>query len=292
MSRTAAAEVPQERWPEISEPVTVVGGARRRWWTLAVLTLAVFMVGIDNTVLNIALPSLVRELGASVSQLQWITTAYSLVFAGLLLTAGSLGDRFGRKGALTLGLVIFGLASALCAYAPSPIVLIAARGLLGLGAAFVFPTTLSILTNVFPDAERPKAIGIWGAASAVSLAAGPILGGWLLGRFWWGSVFLINVPLTVIALLAVWALVPTSRDSSAAGPDPFGAALSTAGLVALLYAIIGAPATGWGSPATLGAFAGGALLLAGFVVWEATAPIPCSTCASSVTHGSAPRAPR
>jgi MFS family permease len=252
-------------------------GRRRAAATLAVLTLAVFMVGIDNTVLNVALPSLVRELGASASQLQWITTAYSLVFAGLLLTAGSLGDRFGRKGALTLGLVIFWLASALCAYAPSPIVLTAARGLLGLGAAFVFPTTLSILTNVFPDAERPRRSGSGGAVSAVSMAAGPILGGWLLGRFWWGSVFLINVPLTVIALLAVWALVPTSRDSSVAAPDPVGAALSIAGLVALLYAIIGAPANGWGSPATLGAFAGGALLLGGFVLWEARSTHPCST---------------
>ena len=275
MSRTAAAETPQERWPETSEAVTAADGAqRRRWWTLAVLTLAVFMVGIDNTVLNVALPSLVREFGASASQLQWITTAYSLVFAGLLLTAGSLGDRFGRKGALTLGLVIFGLASVLCAYAPSPTALIAARGLLGLGAAFVFPATLSILTNVFPDAERPKAIGIWGAASAVSFGVGPTLGGWLLTHFWWGSVFLINVPLAVIALLALRALVPTSRDASAAAPDPVGAALSIAGLVALLYAIIGAPGNGWGSPATLGAFAGGVLLLAGFVRWEARSAHP------------------
>jgi EmrB/QacA subfamily drug resistance transporter len=255
--------------------VTAADGIhRRRWWTLAVLILAVFMVGIDNTVLNVALPSLVREFGASASQLQWITTAYSLAFAGLLLTAGSLGDRFGRKEALTLGLVIFGLASVLCAYAPSPMVLIAARGLLGLGAAFVYPATLSVLTNVFQDAERPKAIGIWGAASAVSFGVGPTLGGWLLGHFWWGSVFLINVPLAVIALLAVWAVVPTSRDPSAAAPDPVGAALSTVGLVALLYAIIGAPASGWGSPATLGAFTGGAVLLSGFVVWEARSTHP------------------
>jgi MFS family permease len=163
----------------------IAGVYQRRWRTLAVLTLAAFMVGIDATVLNVALPSLVRELGASTSQLQWITTAYSLAFAGLLLTAGSLGDRFGRKGALTLGLAMFGLGSAACAYAPSPIVLIAARGLLGLGAAFVFPATLSVLTNVFPDTERAKAIGIWAAASALSTAVGPTLGGWLLGRFWW-----------------------------------------------------------------------------------------------------------
>ena len=193
---------------------------QRRWWTLAVLTLAGFMVGIDATVLNVALPSLVRELGASTSQLQWITTAYSLVFAGLLLTAGSLGDRFGRKRALMLGLVIFGLGSALCAYSPSAIVLIAARGLLGLGAAFVFPATLSVLTNVFPDAERPKAIGIAAAAGALAPAVGPTLGGWLLGQFWWGSIFLINVPLAAIALLAAWAIVPASKDPSAPRPDP------------------------------------------------------------------------
>jgi MFS family permease len=141
MSGTAA-EAPQERWPEIGEAVTAADRIhRRRWWTLTVLMLAVFMVGIDTTVLNVALPSLVRELGASASQLQWIVDAYSLVFAGLLLTAGSLGDRFGRKAALTLGLVIFGLGSASCAYSPSPMVLIAARGLLGLGAAFMLPAT-------------------------------------------------------------------------------------------------------------------------------------------------------
>jgi EmrB/QacA subfamily drug resistance transporter len=275
MSGTAAAEAPQERWPEIGGTVTAADGiGRRRWWTLAVLMLAVFMVGIDTTVLNVALPSLVRELGASASQLQWITTAYSLVFAGLLLTAGSLGDRFGRKGALTLGLVIFGLGSALCAYAPSTIMLIAARGLLGLGAAFVYPATLSVLTNVFPAAERPKAIGIWATASALSMAVGPTLGGWLLGRFWWGSIFLINLPLVVIALLAAWAFVPTSRDPSAPAPDPAGAALSTMGLVALLYAIIEAPTQGWASPATLGAFAGAVLLLAGFVAWEAHSTHP------------------
>ena len=273
MSGTTAAEAPQQRWPEIGE-AAADGIHRRRWWTLAVLILAVFMVGIDTTVLNVALPSLVRELGASASQLQWITTAYSLVFAGLLLTAGSLGDRFGRKGALTLGLVIFGLGSALCAYAPSIIALIAARGLLGLGAAFVYPTTLSVLTNVFPAAERPKAIGIWAAASALSVAVGPTLGGWLLGLFWWGSIFLINVPLAAIALLAVWVFVPTSKDPSAAAPDPVGAALSTAGLVALLYAIIEAPVQGWASPITLGVFVGGVLLLAGFVVWEAHSTHP------------------
>ncbi len=247
---------------------------QRRWWTLGVLVLPSFMVGIDATVLNVALPSLVRELGASTSQLQWITTAYSLVFAGLLLTAGSLGDRFGRKRALMLGLVIFGLGSALCAYSPSAIVLIAARGLLGLGAAFVLPATMSVLTNVFPDAERPKAIGIWAAASALAPAAGPTLGGWLLGQFWWGSIFLINVPLAAIALLAAWAIVPASKDPSAPRPDPAGTVLSTAGLIGLLYAIIEAPARGWGSPATVGASAGGVLLLAGFAFWEAHSTHP------------------
>ena len=266
--RTSTFPPTRSHTPSGNTPV-IADTYQRRWWTLAVLTLAGFMVGIDATVLNVALPSLVRELGASTSQLQWITTAYSLVFAGLLLTAGSLGDRFGRKRALMLGLVIFGLGSALCAYSPSAIVLIVARGLLGLGAAFVFPATLSVLTNVFPDAERPKAIGIAAAAGALAPAVGPTLGGWLLGQFWWGSIFLINVPLAAIALLAVWAIVPASKDPSAPRPDPTGAVLSTAGLVGLLYAIIEAPARGWLSPATVGASAGGVLLLAGFVFWEA-----------------------
>lgn len=265
---------------------------QRRWWTLGVLVLPSFMVGIDATVLNVALPSLVRELGASTSQLQWITTAYSLVFAGLLLTAGSLGDRFGRKRALMLGLVIFGLGSALCAYSPSAIVLIAARGLLGLGAAFVLPATMLVLTNVFPDAERPKAIGIWAAASALAPAACLTLGGWLLGQFWWGSIFLINVPLAAIALLAAWAIVPASKDPSAPRPDPAGTVLSTAGLIGLLYAIIEAPARGWAARPPWARRPAACCCWLASPSGRPTAPTPCSTCASSATPDSVPRAPQ
>ncbi|MBA3630140.1 MAG: DHA2 family efflux MFS transporter permease subunit [Actinobacteria bacterium] len=241
---------------------------RRRWWTLSVLCLSLVMIIVGNTVLNVALPTLVRELQATSTDLQWMVDAYALVFAGLLLTCGALGDRFGRKGALVVGLVIFGVASALSTLANSPAHLIFARAVMGAGAALVMPATLSILTNVFPPRERGRAIAIWAGLSGAGAAIGPVAGGWLLEHFWWGSVFLLNVPIVIVALLSGRWLVPTSRDPSEAPLDPVGATLSIIGLGVLLYGIIEAPTHGWSSGTTIGAFIAASAVLFAFALGE------------------------
>ncbi|HEV3225392.1 MAG TPA: DHA2 family efflux MFS transporter permease subunit [Acidimicrobiales bacterium] len=246
----------------------------RRWFTLLVLCLSLMVIGIDNTILNVALPTLSKPvaaggLGASASQLQWIVDAYTLVFAGLLLTAGSLGDRFGRYRGLTLGLVIFGIGSTVSAFAPSAGALIGTRALMGIGGAFIMPSTLSILTNVFTDpSERAKAIGIWAGVTAIGLGFGPLAGGALLTHFWWGSVFLVNVPVVLLALVCGYALVPESRDPSAPRLDPIGSLLSIVGLGSLLWAIIEGPSYGWGSASIVAGFAVAVVLLLSFVAWE------------------------
>src|SRR5215470_17746791 len=181
-----------------------------RWWTLAVLCLSLLVIGLDNTILNVALPTLQRDLDASSSQLQWIVDVYLLVFAGVLLTAGSLGDRFGRKRALSFGLLVFGLGSVGAAVAGSPELLIAMRALMGVGGAFIMPSTLSILTATFPEEERAKAIGIWAGVSGLGIAIGPVSGGWLLEHYDWSSIFLVNLPVVVLALVAGRFLVPES----------------------------------------------------------------------------------
>jgi EmrB/QacA subfamily drug resistance transporter len=242
---------------------------QRRWLTLLVLCISLMVIGVDNTILNVALPSLVRQLHASTSQLQWIVDAYTIVFAGLLLTAGSLGDRFGRRRGLTIGLATFGVGSLLSALSGSASLLIATRSVMGIGAAFIMPSTLSILTNVFTvPAERAKAIGIWAGVSALGIGLGPLAGGLLLQRFWWGSVFLVNVPLVVVGLTLGRFLVPESRDRTAPRLDPVGAGLSISGLALLLWGLIEAPVRGWGSPTILAAIAAGLLVMAGFVTWE------------------------
>ncbi|HEU4488666.1 MAG TPA: DHA2 family efflux MFS transporter permease subunit [Actinomycetota bacterium] len=241
---------------------------RRRWGTLGILCLSLVMIIVGNTVLNVALPTLVRELQATSTDLQWMVDSYALVFAGLLLTCGALGDRFGRKGALVTGLAVFGAASALSTLATSPAHLIFARAVMGAGAALVMPATLSILTNVFPPRERGRAIAIWAGLSGAGAAIGPIAGGWLLEHFWWGSVFLLNVPIVIAALLGGRWLVPTSRDPSEAPLDPVGAALSIVGLGALLYGIIEAPTHGWSDATTIGAFVAAGTLLFAFALWE------------------------
>jgi EmrB/QacA subfamily drug resistance transporter len=246
----------------------------RRWWTLAVLCLSLLVISLDNTILNVALPTLERDLGASSSQLQWIVDSYMLVFAGLLLTAGALGDRFGRKRTLTLGLFIFGLGSALSALAGSANALIASRALMGIGGAFIMPSTLSILTATFPARERAKAIGIWAGVSGLGIAIGPLAGGWLVENASWSWVFLVNVPIVIGALVAGRWLVPESLDPSAPRLDLPGFGLSTAGLVALVWAIIEAPNSGWTSPTILAAFGLAATLLLGFVAWERRSPHP------------------
>src|SRR4051795_7202920 len=187
----------------------------RRWWALGVLCISLLTIILDNTILNVALPSLVRDLHASTSQLQWIVDGYTLVFAGLLLTAGSLGDRFGRKGALGTGLILFCAGSLASAMSQSATMLTLTRAFMGIGAALIMPATLSLLTNIFTDPkERARAIGVWAAVAGGGSAIGPLLGGFLLRHFWWGSVFLINVPVTIVAFLAGRALLPVSRDPS------------------------------------------------------------------------------
>ncbi|MHB1504506.1 MAG: MFS transporter [Acidimicrobiales bacterium] len=241
----------------------------RRWAILAVLCVSLLVVGLDNTILNVALPTLVRDLHASASQLQWIVDAYTIVFAGLEITAGSMGDRLGRKGALFAGLAIFGAGSALSAFSTSPDELVAFRCLMGVGGALVMPSTLSILTNVFTGPhERAKAIGIWSGTSGLGIAIGPVLGGWLLDHFWWGSVFLVNVPIVAVGLVAIILLVPTSSDPAARRADSVGTALSIAGLGLLLYGIIEVPVDGWGALSVYGSLVGGLVVIAAFVVWE------------------------
>jgi EmrB/QacA subfamily drug resistance transporter len=251
---TAVAETPQ------ADP--------RRWVVLAVMCLSLLLIVMDNTIVNVAIPTLQRDLGASTSQLQWVVDAYILVFAGLLLTMGSLGDRFGRRGALAIGLAIMGTASILSSQANSADQLIAARAVMGIGGALIMPATLSIITNVFTDRkERAQAIAIWAAMAGVAVAVGPVTGGWLLEHFWWGSVFLVNVPVVIVALILGQLFVPTSRDPAAPPVDVVGAVLSITGLVALVWAIIEGP-HGWTDPAVLAAFAAAAVLLGAFVLWE------------------------
>ena len=246
----------------------------RRWATLGVLCLSLVMVILGNTVLNVALPTLVRELDATSTQLQWMVDSYALVFAGLLLTAGALGDRFGRKGALQIGLVIFGLASLASVFATEADHLIATRAVMGVGAALVMPATLSILTNVFPPQERAKAIAIWAGLAGSGAAIGPIAGGWLLEHYEWGSVFILNIPIVVVAVVAGRFLVPRSSDPDSPPLDPRGAVLSIVGLGALLYAIIEAPSHGWTDVRTLLGFALAVVVLAVFGWWERRAEHP------------------
>ena len=241
----------------------------RRWWTLAVMCLSLMVIGVDNTILNVALPTLVRDLGATTSQLQWIVDSYTLVFAGLLLTAGSLGDRFGRRRALSIGLLVFGAGSVASALAGSAEQLILTRALMGIGGALIMPATLSIISNVFTvPAERGRAIAVWAGFSAMGIAIGPLSGGWLLEHFWWGSVFMVNIPIVLLALTGGRLFVPESKDPSPPGLDPLGALLSIAGLGVLVWAIIEAPVQGWSDPTTLSAFLAGAVLIAGFIAWE------------------------
>jgi EmrB/QacA subfamily drug resistance transporter len=246
----------------------------RRWWILGVLCLSLVLVVVGNSSLNIALPSIARDLDASDSQLQWIVDAYAIVFAGLLLPAGALGDRFGRKGALQLGLTIFGIGTLAATFADSPTQVIACRAFMGVGAAFVMPGTLSILATVFPPAERPKAIAIWAGFAGAGGAFGILMSGVLLDHFWWGSVFFVNIPVIALALVAGAILLPTSKDPGHTPLDVPGAALSIAGLASLVYSLIEAPTRGWTSGRTVGVFLVAVALLSAFVWWERHTPRP------------------
>jgi EmrB/QacA subfamily drug resistance transporter len=243
--------------------------------TLISLLLAAFAINLDTTIVNVALPSLVRELHASTSQLQWIVDAYSLVFASLLLAAGSFSDRVGRKGVLLAGLGVFGVASVAGGLTTSPSQLIVARCAMGLGAAMIFPATLSIIANVFVErAERARAIGLWGASSGVAIALGPIVGGWLLEHFSWTSVFFAMAPVAAVGAALVARTVPTSRDPDAPKADRPGLVLSTAAMALLIYTIIEAPGHGWSSGRSVAGFAPAVALFAGFIAWERRAPEP------------------
>lgn len=245
-----------------------MNSSSRRWWTIAALVPAVLAGGLDVIVLNLALPTLASELGATGTDLQWFVAAYSLAFAAALLPGGMLGDRFGRKRLLLIGLVIFGVASIACAFAPSSAVFIAARAVLGIGAAIIVPMVLGVLPVVFSPQERPKAVAIVTAATAGGIALGPILGGWLLSNYWWGSVFLINVPVVLVALVAVAAWLPESRSTERRRFDAVGVVASSAGLAALTYGFIGAGQHGWTDPIALGPMVVGVVILAAFVLWE------------------------
>jgi EmrB/QacA subfamily drug resistance transporter len=247
---------------------------RRRWWILAVHIVSLFTVNLDNTVLNVALPTLARDLHAGTSALQWMVDAYVLVFAGLLVVAGGLGDRFGRRRVLLVGLAIFGAGSLASAFAPSSDVLIGLRAFMGIGGALIVPSTLSVTATVFSSEERPKAIAIWTGVSGLGIVAGPLIAGWLLEHFGWGSIFLLNVPVVLVSVVGVLALVPEGRATGAPRLDLPGAGLSVAGLVGLVYGVIEAPANGWTSPLELAVFALTSLFFAGFVLRELRAPEP------------------
>jgi MFS transporter, DHA2 family, multidrug resistance protein len=248
---------------------------RRRWWILAVLCLSVLLVVVDNTIVNVALPTLSRKLSASTQDLQWIVDAYTLVFAGLLLVGGNLGDRLGRKRMLQAGLTLFALTSVGSALARSTGELIAGRAAMGIAAALIYPATLALLTSTFTVArERATAIGIWSGVSGLAVAIGPVAGGLLLRHFAWSSVFYVNVPIAVIALIAGMRLLPESRDPQAGRFDPLGALASVAGIGLLVWTVIEAPRHGWGSATTLGGFAGALVIMAAFTWWQLRRPDP------------------
>jgi EmrB/QacA subfamily drug resistance transporter len=240
----------------------------RKWWALAGLSLGVLAVGLDATVLSVALPTLAVSFHASATDLQWFVSAYTLALAVALLPGGLLGDRFGRKKVMLGALTVFGLGSLACAYAPSAGAFIAARTVLGLSAGCMIPLVLSVVAVMFTDQERTKAVGIWAAANFLALPIGPILGGWLLANYWWGWVFLLNLPVVAIGLVAVTALVPESRAASRPGLDPVGIVTSSGGLAVLIYGFIAAGQYGWSSPTAISAMLAGAAVLAAFAAWE------------------------
>jgi EmrB/QacA subfamily drug resistance transporter len=239
-----------------------------KWWALAAVNLAVVMVSLDATVLSVALPTLAHALHASESDLQWFTSGYLIALSAAILPAGLLGDRYGRKRAMLVSLALFGIFSAACAYAPSPGVFIAERAVLAAAGAAVIVMAVSALTGIFDEAERSRAVGIWAAANFLALPIGPLLGGWLLSHFWWGWVFLLNVPVAVLAFIAVAGLVPESRASNRPRIDIPGVVGSVIGLVTLTYGLIQAGDHGWSNSTALVMMIGGVAVLAAFLLWE------------------------
>ncbi|MFC1442450.1 MFS transporter [Streptacidiphilus sp. N1-10] len=249
-------------------PASAPAAVPRRWWALGALCLAVLVIGFDSTVLNVALPDIAVQLHAGTGQLQWIVDAYLVVFAAAMLPAGLLGDRFGRRRLLIAGLTLFLAASLVGTFADSPATLIAVRAGMGLGGALIMPLAMSIVPNLFPSDERGRAVAVMTTGTALGLPLGPIIGGLLLNHFWWGSIFLINVPLIAVGILALVLLVPESRNPAVPRVDPVSALLGTAGLAALTFGFIQAPSDGWGSPLIVGMLVASVLLLGGLVLRE------------------------
>ncbi|RPK94264.1 MFS transporter [Streptomyces sp. ADI98-10] len=260
--------------PAAERPDPAPQGHPQRWLILGVICLAQLTVLLDNTVLNVAIPSLTTELHASTADVQWMINAYSLVQAGLLLTAGSAADRYGRKKMLMVGLALFGIGSLVAGLSQSSGQLIAARAGMGVGGALLLTTTLAVVVQIFDDAERVKAIGIWSTVSSLGFAAGPLFGGFVLDHFWWGAIFLINIPVALIALAAVFRLVPESKSGRGERPDLLGALLSTIGMSAVVFAIISGPEHGWASGRVLLTVFIGVAVMTGFVLWELRIPHP------------------
>ena len=249
-------------------------GHPRRWLILAILCLCLVLVVASVSSLNVAIPSIQRALDASQSQLQWIIDAYALVFAGLLLPMGALGDRYGRKWTLLSGLTLYAAAAVLASRSTSPDQVIAGRAVMGIAAALIMPSTLSLLTSVFPPHERPKAIAMWAGFAGAGGAIGVVSSGLLLRWFWWGSVFFVTVPIIVIALVLIVPMVPNSSDTERRPLDLVGSFLSMCGLFALIYSLIEGPVRGWSDPVVVGGFVLAALLLASFVGWELRSRFP------------------
>jgi len=249
-------------------------GRAGRWWALAALVISGLVIGLDSTVLFTALPTLSSKLGATISDLQWIAAAYTLTLGGLLLPGGVLGDRYGRKRLLLVGLVIFGISSVIASQVTTASGLIAMRALMGVGAALILPLSLSILPSMFTAEERPRAIAATAAGAFLGLPLGPLIAGWLLTHYAWGAVFLINAPVVVIALLGVWFLVPEGKDPRPRPFDWVGGLLAVVGVTALVYGVIEQPIHGWTDPRVLVGIIGGALILTAFVVWDLRHPSP------------------
>jgi len=259
---------------KVRSPHDTRGGHPQRWLILGVICLAQLTVLLDNTVLNVAIPSLTEELGATTSDIQWMINAYSLVQSGLLLTAGSAADRYGRKKMLITGLALFGIGSLVAGLADSTAQLIAARAGMGVGGALLLTTTLAVAMQIFAPEEHPKAIGIWSAVNALGFATGPLIGGFMLDHFWWGAIFLINLPVAALGLAAVVALVPESKNPQGDRPDLLGAVLSTIGMSSLVLAIISGPEHGWSSGWVLAGGTAAVTVLAVFAWWESRIPCP------------------
>jgi MFS family permease len=240
----------------------------KRWWALSALVICILVIGLDTTVLYVALPELVESLQTTNSELQWVFNSYLLVFAGLMLPFGAFADRVGRKRMLFVGLIVFGLASAGATIASEPAGLITARAFMGVGAAIIMPVSLSMLSVLFAPEERARALAIWSAGVALGLPIGPLAGGWLLEHYWWGSVFMINIPIVLMALIAGWWLFPESRDATAGRLDLPGAILCTTGLVTTTYAVTEAQTLGWLDTVTVSSFTAGIVLIGFFVLWE------------------------